>query len=120
MQWIILIGDSRLTLDSVKAIKHNGSIRSYDIPEMGARYCVEYRDDHIFYDYEEGEDAIRDFEEDDLVKIPFKNPHTITMIYQKEERMKEILRQDNFLRGIYVDDDHGRIMPIEEFIQQYA
>ena len=115
MQWIILIGDRNLTLDSVKAIKHFDSIKSYDVPEMGARYCVDYGDDHIFYDYEDGEDAIRDFEEEDLKKIPFSNIHTITMVYQSEERMKEILRQDNFLRGIYIDDDHGHIMPIEEF-----
>jgi hypothetical protein len=115
MQWVILIGDKNLTLDSIKAIKHYGSLRSYDVPEIGERFCVDYGDDHIFYDYEEGEDAVKDFDEEDLRKIPFDNPHTITMVYQSEDRMKSILRQDNFLKGIYIDDDHGHLLPIEKF-----
>ncbi len=118
MQWIILIGDENLTLESVKNIDHYGCLRAYDVPDIGERYCVDFGNDHIFYDYEKGEDAMRDFEEEDLKKIPFANPHTITMIYQSEERMKMILQQDNYLRGIYVDDDHGQILPIEEFINQ--
>lgn len=117
MQWIILIGDKNLTLDSIKAIKHYDSIKSYDVPEMGARYCIDYGDDHIFYDYEDGEDAINDFEKEDLKKIPFSNIHTITMVYQSEERMKKILRQENFLRGIFVNDNYDNIISIEEFIK---
>ena len=117
MQYVILIGDEDLTLDSIKAIEHYGSISSHDVTEMRARYCVDYGPDHIYYDYEEGEGAVSDFTEDDLKKLPFKNIHTITMVYQSEERMKSILKQDNFLKGIYVDDDHGHLMPIEEYIK---
>jgi hypothetical protein len=115
MQWVILIGDKNFTLDSIKAVKHYGSVQSYDIPEMRDRYCVEYGDDHIFYDYEGS--VIDDYEPEELKKIPYTNPHFIMMIYQSEERMRSILRQSNFPRGIYVDDDHGHLMPIEEFIK---
>ena len=37
------------------------------------------------------------------------------MIYSSEKRMKEVLRQDNFIKGIFVDNDDGDIIPIEEF-----
>jgi hypothetical protein len=115
MKWIILIGDDKLTLDSIKTIQHSGSLNSYDIPEMGERFCVEYGDDHIFYDYDDI--VSNDYEKAELEKIPFSTPHFIMMVYQSEERMKNILKQDNFLKGIYIDDDHGHIMPIEEFIK---
>jgi hypothetical protein len=115
MQWVILIGDNKLTLDSIRAIKHYGSVSSYDIPEMGERYCVDYGDDHIFYDYDDI--VVNDYEQAELARIPFLHPHFIMMVYQSDERMKNILRQDNFLRGIYVDDDHGNIIPIEDFIK---
>ena len=115
MQWIILIGDESLTLNSIKAVKHHGAIRCHDIPEMRDRYCVDYGDHHVFYDFDDR--IINDYEEAELNKIPFAYPHFIMMVYHSKEQMKEILRQDNFLRGIYVDDDHGNIMPIEDFIE---
>ena len=37
------------------------------------------------------------------------------MTYTSEELMKGILLQDNFLKDIYIDDDQGSIIPIEEF-----
>jgi hypothetical protein len=39
------------------------------------------------------------------------------MIYRLEERMKKVLQQDNFLKGIYVDNDFGLIVPIKEYIR---
>ena len=114
MQYIILIGDENLTLDSVKAINHYGSKHCHDVPEIRDRYCVDYGPDHIFYDYEKS--IVNDLEKEDLNKIPFLKPHFITMVYTSKKRMEKVLRQDNFLRGIYVDNDYGLILPIEEFI----
>ncbi len=115
MQYIILIGDENLTLNSIKAIEHYDSINSYDVTEIKGRYCVDYGKDHIFYDY--NNNIISDFEEDDLKKIPYLKPHFITMVYRLEERMKKVIQQENFLKDIYVDNDHGLIVPIKEFIQ---
>ena len=39
------------------------------------------------------------------------------MVYTSEERMKNVIQQDNFPRGIYVNNDYGLIVPIEEFIK---
>ena len=114
MQYIILIGDESLTLDSVKNIKHHGSINSHDIPEIN-RYWVNFEGDHIYYDFGGIDDYI--YEEKDLLKIPFENPRFITMSYRSLERVKQVLKQDNFLRGIYVDDDGDNILPIEDFIE---
>jgi hypothetical protein len=115
MQYIILIGDEKLTLDSVKSIEHYESISSHDVTEIDGRFCVDYGKDHIYYDY--NNNIISDYEDSDLRRIPFNNPHFIMMVYRSEERMRSILCQDNFLKGIYVDNDYGLILPIEEFIR---
>ena len=115
MQWIILIGDEKLSLNTIKAIKHDNCVRSYDVTEIDGRYCVDFGEDHIFYDFDNN--VVNDFSDDDLKKIPFKKPHFMMMVYTSEERMKKVIQQDNFLRGIYVDNDYGLIVPIEEFIR---
>jgi hypothetical protein len=115
MQYIILIGDEKLTLDAVKSIEHYDSISCYDVTEINGRFCVDYGNDHVFYDYNNS--VISDYEDFDLKKIPFKNPHFIMMVYTSEQRMKNILCQKNFLKEIYVDNDYGLILPIEEFIR---
>ena len=113
MQWIILIGNEEFTLDTIKLIKHNNSVKCYDINEN--RYCVDYGEKgHIFYDYA---DISYDYEEDELRKIPFDKPHFIMMVYTSTELIKEILTHDNFPHGIYIDDDNGQVRSIEKFIE---
>ena len=112
MQWIILIGDKELALDKIKKIKHYNSVSSYDVDET--RYCVDYGIDHVFYDYDE---SVEDYEKEELSIIPFHDPHFITMIYTSEERLKCILQQEDFLKNIYIDNDHGIIVSIEKFIK---
>jgi len=115
MQYIILIGNEELTLDSIKAINHHGCIDSYDVSEIKGRYCVDYGEDHIFYDYNNS--IVNDYDDIELKKLPFKKPHFIMMVYKSEERMISVLSQDSFLKGIYVDNDYGLVVPIEEFIK---
>ena len=117
MQWIVLIGNESLSLNSIKNLKHNGSIREYDVPEFGDRYCIEFDTDHIFYDYEEGENATIDYSPLELEQIPFSTIHTLTMVYQSEARMKKIIKQENFLKDVYIDNGYGLILPINKFIQ---
>jgi len=112
MQWIILIGEDKLNLNAVKAIKHYENMATETNEN---RYYVDYGKDHIFYD-DQG-NTFEDYEQEELNKIPFANPHFIMMIYTSEERMKKVIQQDNFLRGIYVDNGFGLIVPIEEFIK---
>jgi len=113
MQWIILIGDDRLDINKIHQIVHYGENKISEINSN--RFVVDYGAEHVFY--ENVEDLSNDYEVEDLNKIPFQNPHFIMMIYTSEKLMIKILSQDNFLRGIYVDDDYGKILPIEEFIK---
>ena len=115
MTWITLIGNENFTLNDIKSIKHHDSIYCYDAPEIKNRYCVDYGEKgHIFYDYC---DIISDYKENELKKIPFSNPHFIMMVYTSIELMQKVLSQDNFIRGIYVDDDNGKIITLNQFIK---
>lgn len=111
MQWVILIGNSDLDINSVRKIKHFGENKITELSPN--RFVVDYGDEHVFYECVE--DLINEYEEEELKEIPFDNPHFIMMTYTSEELMKKILCEDNFLKGIYVDDDNGNIVPIEQF-----
>lgn len=100
----------------IKAFEHPNSISSYDVTEIKNRYCVDFGTDHIFYDYDETGTILMDYEKEDIDKIPFENPHIITMTYTSEERLKNILQQKDFLKGIYIDNDYGLLVPKEEFV----
>jgi hypothetical protein len=116
MQWIILIGDTDFNISSVRDIKHFGKNHTIDLTPN--RFVVDFGDGHVFYDYVE--EIINDYETEDLKKIPFPHPQFVMMIYTSEDLMKNIVCQENFLKGIYVDDDHGSILPIEEFIKRFS
>jgi len=113
MQWVILIGSDDLDINSVRKIKHFGENKVTDLSSN--RFVIDYGDEHVFYEY--AEDLINDYEKEELKAIPFDNPHFIIMTYTSEDLMKKILHQSNFLKGIYVDNDYGLIVPIEEFIK---
>lgn len=112
MQWIILIGNEGFNLKLIRNLQHNRANSSTSLTEN--RFVVDYGNDHVFY--ESVEDIINDYEEDDKKRIPFPNPQFIMMTYTNEKLMKQILSQKNFPRDIYIDDDNGNILPIEEFV----
>lgn len=58
---------------------------------------------------------ICDFE-DDIKFIPFINPTIIIMTYTSSECVRNIICQDNFPKDIYIDNDLGSIVSINEFI----
>jgi hypothetical protein len=113
MQWITFIGDSNLSLDSIKLIQHYGSISCHDVGET--RFCVSYGVDHIYYDFVD--ESIQDYQPGDLDIVPYQHPHVIMMVYTSIDLMRRVIRQDNFLRNVYVDNGYDLIVPIEEFIR---
>lgn len=113
MRWSILIGDADFGLNTIKSIKHDGCVRCYDVELLGKRYCVDYGENHIYYDYNQN---IDEFEED-FTKVPYLTPHFITMIYTSGECVKNVLQLESFPKNIYIDNDHGVVLPIEEFIR---
>jgi len=116
MQWIILIGNDSFNINLIHGIRHFGNNTVSSIEDN--RFVVDFGKEHIIYDFDQS--IINDYEHEELQKIPFQNPHFIMMIYKSKDLMKKVLSQDNFARGIYIDDDHGLIMPIEEYIQTFS
>ena len=112
MKWLILIGDANFGMDTIKSINHYGSVASYDVVEIDGRYCVDFGEDHIFYDEDSN---ISDYEED-LKLVPFTNPKILIMLFTSKECAKKILMQDNFPQDIYIDNDFGIITSIRNFI----
>ncbi|TCS94299.1 hypothetical protein [Hazenella coriacea] len=113
MHSIILIGDENFGIESVTQVSHAGNVKGYMLNKT--RYVVEFEDGHIYYDFIA--DIIDEYDEEELLQIPFASPHFITMTYTSETLMMRTLLQNDFLRGIYIDNDHGMIIPIEEFIK---
>lgn len=113
MKWIILIGGESFGIDTIKSMEHFGSVRCFEVNGVENRYCVDFGDEHIFYDY--GEIAY-DYGEDELSKVPYENLHFITMVYSSKDTVKKVLTQSNFPGDIYIDNDHGLLVPFDEFI----
>lgn len=110
MNWIILIGDEILDIKTISKI-HAG----YKVTELTSnRIVVNFGEDHVFYDH--AVDLIGEYEQEELEKIPFRNPEFTLMTYPSEKRMKEILKQDNFPKDLYIDDDNGRIVTVLEYL----
>ena len=113
MQYIILIGDQSFNLDSVKNVKH-GDARCH-IDE--SRSSVDFGEDYIIYNFVA--DFINEYTKKERRKIPFGNPNFIIMAYKSIDRVRQVLKQNDFPKGIYVDDDSLKlnIQPIEDFIK---
>lgn len=112
MKWITIIGDDKLTLQRIKEMKHTGAVKAYDVEATKDRYCVEYPDGHIFYDY------ITDLSDwqDILEQIPFKATCCIMIVYTNAENVKNELSQSDFPQSVYVDNDFKTILPLDKYI----
>lgn len=113
MRWLILIGDDSFSINTLKSIKYNGCVECYDVTGVEGRYCIDFGEDHIFYDYNQNTLEFSDV----LTEIPFIKPNFITMIYTSKERVKKVLQQKDFPNNIYIDNDYGLVLPIKEFIR---
>ncbi|SHM39039.1 hypothetical protein [Ruminococcus flavefaciens] len=110
MKWITLIGDDTLTLKLIKDMKHTGALKAYDVKTN--RFCLEYSDGHILYDFDTD---LSDWQ-DDLADLPFKATCCIMMIYTNSKNVRNELLQPDFPQNVYVDNDHGIILPLKEYI----
>jgi len=119
MQWIILIGDESLSLETFEAIDYIGNKDAGKVEEIEGRMVVEYEDGYVFFDY--APEVIDDYEEDELTQlfeiVPFKEPRFVMLTYSSKEILEKVLRQENFPNNLYVDDDYGTIVEIGKFIE---
>jgi hypothetical protein len=70
---------------------------------------------HLFYDFTP--EIALDYEPSELASLPFPNPSFVMMVYQTEQTMLGVLSQVNFAKSIYVDDDHGLLLPIAGYLK---
>lgn len=110
MKWISILGDRNLTLASIQSMKHTGAVRTYHV--SADRFCAEYPDGHIFFDY--GTD-LSDWQ-DELEKLPFQAAAVIMIIYRNAANVRHVLTQPDFPQNVYVDNDFGVLLPLQEYI----
>jgi hypothetical protein len=115
MQYIIIIiGGSPSIFDRVKSMRFPGNVARYDVD--ATRYCVDFGTDHVFIDDDDEGLVAKDFEAGELDALPFAEPHSVTLVYTAEERMRQIVSQEDFPKDVYIDNDFWLTLPVEEFI----
>ena len=114
MQWMFLIGNNDFGIETLKRVAYPEEAKIYDVESVSGRCCVELGEEHLFYDLIED---MNDFEED-ILRVPFDNPTIIMLTYSSFDIVKEVILHSDFPRDIYIDNDMGVIVPIDEFISR--
>ena len=110
MKWISILGNNNLTLTSIQKMKHPGAVRTYPISDD--RFCAEYPDGHIVFDYDTD---LSDWQ-DDFEKLPFQASVVIRIVYRNAANVRHVLTQPDFPQNVYVDNDFGVLLPLQEYI----
>lgn len=110
MKYISILGDRNLTLTSIQKMKHPGDVRTY--PVSDDRLCAEFSDGHIFFDYDSN---LSDWQYD-LEKLPFQAAAVIMIVYRNAANVRHVLTQPDFPQNVYVDNDIGVLLSLQEYI----
>lgn len=110
MKYISILGDRNLTLTSIQNMKHTGAVRAYNVSDD--RFCAEYPDGHLFFDYDTD---VSDWQ-DALAKLPFHAETVITIVYRNAANVRHVLTQPDFPQNVYVDNDFGVLLSLQEYI----
>ncbi|MBQ6035407.1 hypothetical protein [Ruminococcus sp.] len=110
MKSISILGDRNLTLTSIQNMKHSGAVRTY--PVSDDRFCAEFPDGHIFFDY----DTDLSDRKDELEKLPFQAAAVIMIVYRNAANVRHVLTQPDFPQNVYIDNDFGVLLPLQEYI----
>lgn len=110
MKTINILGDRNLTLANIQEMRHTGTIRTYYVSDD--RFCAEFPDGHIFFD--NGTD-LSDWQ-DELEKLPFQAAAVIMIVYRNAANVRHVLTQQDFPQDVYVDNDFGVLLPLDEYI----
>lgn len=111
MKWISIIGDRNLTIASIQRMMHSGAVRTYNVSDD--RFYAEYPDGHIFFDYNTD---LSDWQ-DTLEKLPFQAAAVIMLVYQNAANVRHVLTQPDFPKNVYVDNDFGMLLPLQEYVE---
>ena len=100
--WVILIGDSNLTVDrfqDMKFVGHKQILKTENgldvIYENGSAHFYNDLDNHIAGDYERVE----------IERLPFCDIRMMMLKYSEIQILKSIIDEDDFPKDIYIDCD---------------
>lgn len=110
MKTINILGDRNLTLANIQEMRHTGTTRTYYVSDD--RFCTVFPDEHIFFDYDTD---LSDWQ-DELEKLPFQAAAVIMIVYRNAANVRHILTQPDFPQDVYVDNDFGVLLPLQEYI----
>lgn len=68
--------------------------------------------ERIYIDY--FEDPSADYEDDELVNVDIDTPSFYAMSYSDRDIMKYFIQNSVFSEGSFMDNDHGRIVRVDE------
>ncbi len=111
MESIILIGNDDFGIKSINKMNFKKSIKSYFSTDT--RYVVEYEDGHVFFDF--SSNFINDYEKIELAGIPFSKPNFVMLSSSDKKKIEETIKDNEFDINIFVDNDHGLIVNIQEY-----
>ncbi len=110
MKYISILGDKNLMLTSIQKMKHPSATKTYKVSVD--RFCVEFTDGHIFFDYDTD---LSDWE-DAIEKFPFQAAAVIMIVYQNSANVRHVITQQDFPQNVYVDNDFGVLLSLHEYI----
>ena len=110
MKSINILGDRNLALTSIQKMKHPGAVRTYSVSDD--RFCAEFPDGHIFFDYDTN---LSDWQYE-LEKLPFPAAAVIMIVYRNAANVRHVLTQPDFPQNVYVDNDFDVLLPLQEYI----
>lgn len=101
--WVILIGDTQLSLDTVKAMRFEGKTKEQYFE--GKQLDVYFNDGYVSFQYDFDGTIKCDYSPEELKSLPYDEPHFILMRYSNLKLLKQIVGAADFPKNILIDCD---------------
>ncbi len=112
-QSVILIADRSISFDEIQSKFAPDFQTGFASPE---RFVVESEDDYLAFDADDS--IVNDYEAAELEGIPISNPTFYSLKFTDFVFLKKLLPFFADDPRIWVDDDHGHILPGPEFVKR--
>ena len=126
MDVIILIGDENFSMKDIVAAPHRETVHVEDMlsDDNFPKYTVYFEQGNagrqflVYYEYNDAEIEFTDEEKESLARLPYKKHNMIAIDFYKEELVKRIFEQEDYLRnrGVCVATVDGDFLSLEEFV----
>lgn len=111
--WVILIGDERFNLDTIKNMTFTGCERMVEHEEK--QLDVFYKKGYVRFQYDYDGLIRGDYSPEEIACLPYKEPHFILMQYSDLDLLKRIIGSTDFPKDILIDCD-GVNLGLEQII----